>query len=203
MAEALDALAAGARSILDRPLTQRELDSFDKYLRLLVKWQRVQRLVGSAEPAWIVDNLFLDSLLFLRVLPPGIGSLADLGSGAGIPGIPIKVVTPGLDVALIESRSRRASFLAAVVRELGLPRTRVVSERVQGEASVESSPVDAVVMRCAGDLRRMVDIARRLVRPGGVVVASGPPEPRVMAGVEWIVVTRPSGERRWFAVATR
>src|SRR5688572_4764254 len=110
MSAPLDLLESAGRAILGRPLDQHELAAFGKYLTLLVKWQRVQRLVGSSDPEWIVEHLFLDSLLFLQVLPAELESLADVGSGAGFPGIPIKIVRPDLRVTLIESRQRRVSF---------------------------------------------------------------------------------------------
>jgi len=103
------ALSRGARAILDRPLSERETSLFNNYMILLNKWQRTQRLAGSAEPGWVVENLLLDSLLFLHVLPPSLTSLLDLGSGAGIPGIPIKIVAPDVKLVLVESRRRRAS----------------------------------------------------------------------------------------------
>ena len=83
-------------------------------------------MVGSDGPAWIVENLFLDSLLFLRVLPTPLHSLLDLGSGAGLPGIPLKIVRGDLELVLVESRRRRASFLSTVVRELALANVRVI-----------------------------------------------------------------------------
>jgi 16S rRNA (guanine527-N7)-methyltransferase len=198
MAAALDALASGARAILGGPLSDSQLDLFTKYLKLLQKWQRVQRLVGSDDPAWIVENLFLDSLLFLRVLPEHLTSLADVGSGAGFPGIPIKIVRPALRVVLIESRGKRASFLSAAVRELGLQDVEVVTARVERYAEEHPRAVDAVVMRCTGGFSELARIAGRLVVTGGAVIASGPPTPEPLAGVEWIEVPGPRGSRRWF-----
>src|SRR5918992_1358518 len=114
------ALAGGAREILGRPLSQSEAALFYKYMTLLIKWSSTHRMIGWAEPLWIVENLFLDSLLFLRILPPDIRSVMDLGAGAGIPGIPLKIVCSELHVTLLEARRRRAFFLSTVVRELGL-----------------------------------------------------------------------------------
>jgi len=131
VSSALEALTRGAQEILDRPLTGRERNLFVKYLNLLIKWQKSQRLVGSAEPGWIIENLFLDSLLFLGVLPARFGSLLDLGSGAGLPGIPIKIVRPEIQLVLLESRQRRVSFLSSAVRELALERVSVVSGRAE------------------------------------------------------------------------
>jgi 16S rRNA (guanine527-N7)-methyltransferase len=203
MNAALDRLAQGARSILERPLSDGELASFQKYLLLLQKWQRSQRLIGSDASGWIVHNLFLDSLLFLRVLPRDAGAVADVGSGAGLPGVPLAIVRPAVAMTLIESRERRVSFLSAVVRELPLPSTRVVSGRLEDVASTLRQQFDAVVMRCAGDFAQLARSAAELVRPGGSVIASAPPtgsRPRLSTGL-WVDVPGVSPDRpRGFAV---
>jgi 16S rRNA (guanine527-N7)-methyltransferase len=197
--EPLNALAQGAAAILGRELTGFERANFAKYLNLLIKWRRSHRLVGSADPHWIVENLFLDSLLFLRVLPPALSSLLDLGSGAGVPGIPIKIVRTGLTLVLVESRRRRASFLSAVVRELGLENTRVIGGRAEEFTHELAGRFDAVVMRCAGDVEALLPTAARLVVPSGMVVASGPPAPRPTKAGEWISVEgyKPGSTRRF------
>ena len=196
-----EALAQGAFSILGRTLTPHELDRFSRYLALLVKWQRSHRLIGSSDEMWIVEHLFLDSLLFLRLLPSAVRSLADIGSGAGMPGVPIKIVRSDVEVTLVESRRRRASFLSAVVRELNLAETRVVADRLESRLAELEGRFDAVVMRCAGDVGELMPLAAGLLTPQGVVVASGPPEPRPLTHGEWVVIPglRPPSTRR-FAV---
>jgi len=165
----------------------------------LLKWQKTQRLVGSADPRWIIEHLFLDSLLFLKVLPAHVGSLLDLGAGAGVPGIPIKLVRRDLALVLVESRRRRASFLSAVIRELGLDGVRVINARA--EKIRERIEVDAVVMRCAGPVEELRAAARTFVRPGGMIVAAGPPEARPSGAGHWIEVADPvSGRGRRFLV---
>jgi 16S rRNA (guanine527-N7)-methyltransferase len=198
---ALGKLAAAAPLILDRPITDREVHAFDKYLELLLKWQRVQRLIGSSDPEWIVENLFLDSLLFLRVLPREIQSAADLGSGAGLPGLPIKIVRPELRITLIESRARRVSFLAAVVRELALEGVRLMNARAEDVAAGHQETFGAVLIRCAGDLDDVVPVARKLAGPDGVVIASGPPRERPLKDGRWVEVEGVGpGRVRRFAV---
>ena len=196
-----EALAQGALSILGRPLTTPERELFSRYLAMLLKWQRSHRLIGSSDEMWIVEHLFLDSLLFLRLLPSTARALADIGSGAGMPGVPIRIVRSDAEVTLIESRRRRASFLSAVVRELALARTHVVADRIEDRLSDLEGRFDGVVMRCAGDIDELMPVAARLLAPRGVVVASGPPEPRPLTQGEWVVVPgcRPSSSRR-FAV---
>ena len=201
MTSPLDALASGGARILGRPLTGSELESFDKYLKVLQKWQKSQRLIGSSDPAWIVEKLLLDSLLFLKVLPREFASLADVGSGAGLPGIPLKIVRPGTRTALIESRARRASFLSAVIRELGLREIEVVASRVEEYAPDQATAFDVVVMRCAGEVGDLAASASRLAAPGGVIVASGPPQRRSLETGQWVEVPGlERGQSRRFAV---
>jgi 16S rRNA (guanine527-N7)-methyltransferase len=150
---------------------------------------------------WIVEHLFLDSLLFLRVLPSTTRTLVDIGSGAGMPGVPIKIVRNDVEVTLVESRRRRASFLSAVVRELDLKQVSVVADRIERRLPEMEARFDAVVMRCAGDVGELMPLAGRLLAPHGLVIASGPPEPRPLKQGEWVVIPglRPSSTRR-FAV---
>src|SRR5262245_27406845 len=155
---------------------------------LLIKWQSAHRLVGSAEPLWIVEHLFLDSLLFFKVLPSSARVLADLGSGAGLPGLPLRIVRQDLEVTLIESRRRRAMFLISAVRTIPLTGCRVVEGRVEGLAEEVCGRFDAVVMRCAGDVVEMIPTAARLLSASGVVIASGPPKPKPIKAGEWVTV---------------
>ena len=203
MDTALERLADGACTILGRRLSGLESSRFRKYIQLLVKWQRTQRLIGSTDPGWIVDNLLLDSLLFLRVLPGRALAVADVGSGAGVPGVPLSIVRTDLRLALIESRERRVSFLAAVVRELPLDNARVVSGRVEDVARQMERQFDAVVMRCAGNFSELAVASGPLVVLGGVVIASGPPaggRGRLAVG-DWVDVPGlNAGSQRGFAV---
>jgi 16S rRNA (guanine527-N7)-methyltransferase len=195
-------LRSGAAQALGRPLGAAEAALLHKYLELLIKWQRSQRLVGSSEPEWIVDNVIVDSLLFARVLPQGISTLCDVGSGAGIPGIPLKSVMPTVDVTLVEARERRASFLAAVIRELPLARCRLINSRIEEVAQELVGKFDAVVMRCAGDPEELVTLVAPLLAPGGAIVASGPPTALRLSVGEWLEVDGPRGPRRFWIYRT-
>lgn len=197
-------LHTGAAQALGRPLGPDEAALLYKYMNLLIKWQKSQRLVGSADPEWIVDNVIVDSLLFARALPTGVSTLCDVGSGAGIPGIPLKSVMPTVDVTLVEARARRASFLAAAIRELPLPRCRLINRRIEDVTADLAGRFDAVVMRCAGDPKDLVTPIAPLLAPGGVIVASGPPTAsasRLDIG-EWLEVGGPRGPRLFWIYRT-
>ena len=200
----LEALANGAEAILGRVLDELERENFSKYLTLLLKWQKAHRLVGSNDPMWIVEHLFLDSLLFLRLLPSSARTLADLGSGAGLPGLPIKIVRRDIDVVLIESRRRRAMFLTSAVRAMRLEGVRVLEGRVEDLVSELRGTFDAVVMRCAGDIEVMIPVAADLVSNHGIVIASGPPNPKPLSVGDWVTVPGlRRGMSRRFAIYTK
>ena len=197
MSGAEERLARGAADILGRALTQPERQQLIKYLELLTKWQKTQRLIGSSDRSWIVDNVILDSLLFSRVLPEGARRVVDVGSGAGLPGIPLKIVRSALTVTLVEARQKRASFLSTAVRELALADCRVINARLETLGEEFRGRFDAAVARCAGDPQRMAAELQPILSAGGIIVASGPPEPRPLQIGEWTEVHW-SGRRRLF-----
>jgi 16S rRNA (guanine527-N7)-methyltransferase len=176
--EAGERLGLGARIALGRSLTEGETAALLGYCDLIRSWSRVHRLVGSDEIIWLIDNVVLDSLLFVRLLPAGARSLVDIGSGVGAPGIPIAVVRPELDVTLAEARQRRASFLSTSIRELRLLGCVVFDGRAEDLATRRPRQFDAAVSRCAGPPASIRRLAAELVRPGGVLVVSGTPEKR-------------------------
>ena len=164
-------------------------------MQLLEKWQRSQRLVGSTDPDWVVDHILLDSLLFVRLLPSGVRRVLDVGSGAGVPGVPIKIVLADTAVTLLEARAKRVSFLSAVVRELALRECEVVNARLETMRAQRPGDFDAIVMRCAGDPTTFSDTATAMLRPGGVVIATGPPKSRQTPIGSWREVDGPRGRR--------
>ena len=149
---------------------------FERYLDLLTLWNRSQRLTGVLSADRIVSDLFIDSLLFLKVIPPGALRVADIGAGAGIPGIPIVLARPEIAITLIDSRRKRASFLLAVRRELGIDNLRVLEGRaeelVEADRSL-SEGFDVVVTRAAGPTAIVLPIAMSYLSRGGLFVAGG------------------------------
>ena len=198
MTDLVDYLQRRGSSALGRPLTAPEMDSLHKYLNLLTKWQKSQRLLGSAEPSWIVDNVIVDSLLFRRVIPTEVATLCDVGSGAGIPGVPLSIVMPDVDVTLVEARQKRGSFLSAVIRELRLRNCRLLNRRLQDVRQELRERFDVVVMRCAGTPASLLADLRTVVVPGGLVVASGPPRSEGVLVGTWVEIEGPRGTRRFW-----
>ena len=116
--EARNLLELGTRA-LDLNLTPEQINQFLTYLDLLLKWNRKMNLTALRTPREIIIHHFLDSLLLLPYLPE-TGRLLDIGSGAGFPGLPLKIARPGLTIDLVEATAKKVSFLKEAIRLLGL-----------------------------------------------------------------------------------
>jgi 16S rRNA (guanine527-N7)-methyltransferase len=126
----------------------------------------------------IVRGLFLDSLLFLPVLPARPLKMVDIGAGSGIPGLPLRLADPGIALTLIEAKRKRVSFLLSACRELSLADVRIVegrAERLVDEEPGLAESFDAVVARAVGAEEELLPLALRYARPEGVVLLAGPP----------------------------
>ena len=176
----LDPLDVVLRALRGHPLTSQEREAFARYLDLLMLWNRTHDLTACRTPGEVVTDLLRDSLLFLAVLPDLERIVAvDIGAGAGIPGIPLRLTLPSLELTLIESRRKRVSFLRAAQRELGLTDVRIMegrAERIVSEHMDIIGKYDVALSRgvAAGDLLKF---ARPYLKPGGSVIAGGPPRP--------------------------
>lgn len=172
-------LGAAVRGILRRDASEMELEGFSRYIELLRMWNRVQRLTAFDSPAEIARHLLRDALLFHPLLPPRPTALADIGSGAGVPGVPLRIVDGGISLTLIEARRKRVSFLRALQRELKLSGARILhgraEEMLKSPGSELSGAFDVVVARAVSPLATLVPLAMPLLREGGVLIASRPP----------------------------
>ncbi len=142
-----------------------------RYLALVTEWSRRLRLTGVRTPAERARVLILETLTALPYLPIR-GMLIDLGSGAGVPGIPLAVVRPEVHVVLVEASRNKAGFLQVAVRELALENAEVVHGRAEalGHDPRHRERYHAVTARALGPLRVLVEYALPLLMVGGVGV---------------------------------
>lgn len=146
-----------------------------RYQAELAKWSRKMNLVAKAPLAETIETHFLDSLTLLPVLEelPIAGPLLDIGSGAGFPGLALKIARPGLTITLVEPRQKRVSFLRHVIRTLGLTTIEVIDERIEpGQATlrgmIRTFPV--ITSRAFTAIAGFLDCCAALSPPGGVVI---------------------------------
>src|SRR5690554_3185578 len=135
-----------------------------EYLALIHKWNKVHNLTAVREPADMVVLHLLDSLAVLPYVGNS-GRLIDVGSGAGLPGIPLAICLTGLHVTVLDSSQKKTSFMRQVKGELGLLNLEVVCDRV--EKFQPAAPYDVIISRAFSDLGQFVGLTRHLCKPSG------------------------------------
>ena len=152
-----------AELALDPALSTPLLD----YLALLARWNRTYNLTAVRDPAKMVTLHLLDSLAMHGQLKPG--ALADLGTGPGLPGIPLALARPDVEVTLVESNGKKARFLREVVRNLGITNARVLESRA--EAVAEPGAYRQITARALATLAGILEVGGHLLAPDGVLLA--------------------------------
>jgi 16S rRNA (guanine527-N7)-methyltransferase len=144
-------------AVIRRALEEFKLPAYDdqilqiqQYIRMLLVWNDKVNLTAIRDPLEILYRHFCESMFAGISVPVETGRLADVGSGGGFPGLPLKILRPGLRVFLIESNLKKATFLAEVTRELGLKDAQVLVRRYE-ELGEEIAPLDFVCTRALGD----------------------------------------------------
>jgi 16S rRNA (guanine527-N7)-methyltransferase len=167
-------LATGLRA-LGLDLDEAQQDCLLRYLALLVKWNRAYNLTAVRDPAEMVSRQLLDSL---SILPWVRGPrVLDVGSGAGLPGIPLAIARPGWALTLLDSNGKKTRFLTQVCLELGLANVVVVQARAEQYRPADQRGFDTVTARAFASLAQLLALTRHLLAPGGRWVAmKGPSE---------------------------
>lgn len=137
------------------------------YLALLVRWNGTYNLTAVRDPRQMVTRHLLDSLAMHHFV--STGTLADLGSGPGLPGIPLAIAHPQLQVTLVESNGKKARFLRQAVRQLGLDNAKVAESRA--EALDQPGAYDHLTARALDTLAGIVAVGGHLLKPGGTLLA--------------------------------
>ena len=142
------------------------------YLALLSQWNRAYNLTAIRDPEEMLTKHLLDSL---SIHPHVQGSLADIGTGPGLPGIPLALALPGLQVSLVETAGKKARFLREAVRHLGLEGVRVHDARAQDVP--ETGQHDCLAARAFGTLGEILAAGGHLLKSGGRLLAMKGREP--------------------------
>ena len=154
-------------------VTAEQSDKFQRYMELLLEWNEKLNLTAITEPGEIVEKHFIDSLTLLPACRPKEGGkLLDVGTGAGFPGIPLKIVRPDLQVTLLDGSNKRLNFLSQLCGELGIE-CRCVHKRAE-EAGLDKSmreSFDFVTARAVAQLRILCEYCLPLVKMKGFFVA--------------------------------
>ena len=186
-------LSDSVRQRLDQGLAALQLDPalagpLLDYLALLLRWNRTYNLTAIRDPDEMVTRHLLDSLAMQPFVRPG--ALADLGTGPGLPGIPLAIARPDVQVTLVESNGKKARFLREAVRQLKLGNARVVESRA--EAVAEPGAYAQITARALDTLAGILEVGGHLLAADGRLLAMKGVDP-----VEEIAVLPPG----WAALA--
>ena len=145
------------------------------YLELLLHWNRRINLTGIRDARTIVRRLFGESLCIAKAVELR-GWLVDVGSGAGFPGLALKLVAPDLRVTLIEARQKKCAFLKEVARQCGFTDVEVVAERFEDWAARVKSKPNCITTRAVGIEGRLLRSMKQILVPGGNIAVVTTPE---------------------------
>ena len=162
-------LCEGA-SLIGVDLTSAERDLFMLYLRELKSWNKKINLTGLKSDRDIVIGHFLDSMSAARFVPEG-SRLLDIGSGAGFPGIPIKIISPSLEVTLLDSVHKKVVFMREVIRSLGLGGIEAVWGRAEDQGNgIERRSFQSVITRAVGPIPGILRLSESYLAAGGRII---------------------------------
>ena len=153
-------------AVIRRALGEFKLPAYDdqvlqiqQYIKILLMWNERVNLTAIRDPLEILYRHFCESMYAAVTVPVEKGRLADVGSGGGFPGLALKIIRPNLDVFLVESNIKKVTFLAEVIRELGLRGAQVLARRYE-ELGEEMAPLDYVSSRALGEFPAFLEWAK-------------------------------------------
>ena len=155
-------------------LSQQQVDQFVRYYELLVEWNSFMNLTGITEFSEVLKKHFIDSIsIFSYVNQNSISSLIDVGTGAGFPGLPLKIVCPELKVTLLDSLDKRIKFLNCVIDELELQNITAIHGRAEDYASnmEHREFYDMAVSRAVANLSTLSEYCLPFVKKDGIFVS--------------------------------
>lgn len=155
-------------------LSAEQLEQFERYYALLVEWNEKMNLTGITERDAVYEKHFYDSLTLAKVVDfAEVATIADIGSGAGFPSIPLAIAFPHLQVTIVDSLAKRIKFLDEVIAQLGLPAVKALHGRAEDVARMKEhrDAYDVVTARAVARLAVLNEFCLPFVRAGGTFVA--------------------------------
>src|SRR5580704_19575393 len=193
-----------ALSVFAISANEEQIDRIRTYTLLLLKWNQSIGLTSITDPVDIVARHFGESMYATKLLPVENCRLADVGSGAGFPGLALKIACPGIQLTLIESNKKKCAFLSEAVRTLGFADIEIHSERFE-QTRPESVQVNIITSRAVGEFKQLLRwSAHALVHRGHLVLWVGAQDSTRIArtsGWSWQPPERiPDSQRRFILI---
>lgn len=164
-------------------LSPAQLLQFETYVNLLARWNSTINLTSlslQSPTNKTFDRLLLGPIAAAKYVPESAAMWFDLGSGGGIPAIPLKIMRPASGLTMVESRARKAAFLQEVVRELGLGDSQVENARFEVVSKLRAHTAELVTVQAVRADKVLFDSAGQLLAPGGRLLWFGGSSPRAI-----------------------
>ena len=158
-------------------LNEEQIKKFSRYLELLVQWNQKINLTSLKIPQKIIIKHFLDSISCIKVINKYIDTerinIIDIGTGAGFPGIPIKIICPSIRLSLLEARKKKTIFLEKVTEEMNFQQVKILNGRAEtfGKSIDHREKYDIAISRAVARLNVLSEYCLPLVRVGGLFIA--------------------------------
>lgn len=202
-----DGLVRAALEAYEVTVSDAQIEAIRRYIEILLVWNQKVNLTSIVDPAEIVERHFGESMFAATKLSVDKGRLADVGSGAGFPGLALRIIRPELHVTLIEANAKKAAFLAEVLRHLNLNGVEVLRTRFE-DVRPEESQADFVTARAVGNLHQLLEWGNGFLAPGGRVVLwlGAQDAERISRVTEWnwtVPIPIPKSHRRILLIGQR
>lgn len=188
-------------------VNEEQVQQIQRYMAILQHWNEKLNLTAIRDPLEILHRHFCESMYAVVAIPLRKCRLADIGTGAGFPGIPMKILQPEIELFLVESNIKKGTFLAEVVRDLGLTNARVLISRYE-ELGEDMAPLDYVCSRALGEFGTFLNwAAMPQVGAGGAILWIGGrdvEEVRKIEGWKWREpIVMPNSLQRYLLVGEK
>ena len=153
-------------------VSEMQLKQFYTYMNLLIDWNKKINLTAIVEPNEIILKHFVDSLTILKYISDGT-KIIDVGTGAGFPGIPLKIAKPSIEIVLLDSLQKRINFLEEVIKQLNIEKIKTIHSRVEdfGKDQKYREKFDMATSRAVANLSTLSEYLLPLVKVGGKVIS--------------------------------
>jgi 16S rRNA (guanine527-N7)-methyltransferase len=193
-----------ALSVFGISISNEQIDMIREYVLLLLKWNQSISLTTVTDPDEIISRHFGESMFAAKLIPVENCRLADVGTGAGFPGLPLKLLSPTLKLLLIESNKKKHAFLSEVVRRLDLKGVEVIPDRFE-QIRPENFKIDLISARALGEFKELLRWSAQALKVGGNIMlwVGAEDATRLSANSSWIwePATRiPDSQRRFILI---
>ncbi|MDI6453667.1 16S rRNA (guanine(527)-N(7))-methyltransferase RsmG [Peloplasma aerotolerans] len=153
-------------------LDEKQEEQFEKYYAFLIEYNKKINLTRITEKKEVYYKHFYDSLTIVQTVDmANINSICDMGSGAGFPSIPLKIIYPDLDVTIIDSLNKRITFLNELTNLLEISNVHLIHDRIETFAIKHQKKYDLVIARALGNMQLITEMGLPMTKPGGYLVA--------------------------------